>query len=186
MRILLHCRAVMANCAIKIQLQLSFRHQYDKRTAVYNCRDRAPFNKMWNRAAWSLENPGGAEGNVIGPHRQQHQRLLINQDNERRSFSVSLKQQILITNSLKSSSSTVAISETRLKFIRRIFVHWSQPVMPEQCFWMKENQGANKVNWFPVITLYNLVQLRKILFWQCFTLQNCFLLAIQFLFGLSC
>lgn len=98
----------------------SFRHQYDERTAVYNHRDSAPLNKMWNRAAWSLKNPGGAEGNVIGPRGQQYQRLLINQDNERRSFSVSLKQQILITNPHKSSSSTVAISETRLKFIRKI------------------------------------------------------------------
>lgn len=107
--------------------QHSFRHQYDERTAVCNRTDSAPLNKMWNRPVWSLKNPGGAEGNVIGPHGQQYQRLLINQDNERRSFSVSLKQQILITNPHKSSSNTVAISETRLKFIRKFLCIEASP-----------------------------------------------------------
>lgn len=85
-KILLYCSAVMANCTIRIHLCNSFRYRYDETTAVCNCRDSTPLNKMWNRPAWSLKNPGGAEGSVTGPHGQQYQRLLINQDSER-SFS---------------------------------------------------------------------------------------------------
>lgn len=152
--------------------QYSFRHQYDERTVVYNCRDSGPLNKMWNRPAWSLKNPGGAEGNIIGPHGQQYQRLQINQDNERRNFSVSLKQHILITNSHKSSSSTVAISETRLKFIRKILCIEASLLWHNSSVQGKEKEWRTKVSWgiatnsrlIARLKLFNLlIQLKKII-----------------------
>lgn len=120
-RIFLYCSAVMVNCTTKIQLLNSFRHQCEGRTAVHNCRNSTPLDKMWNRPVWS---PKKSRRCWRQCNRTQWPTVSMaadkSQHNERRSFSVSLKQQILITNPHKSSSSTVAISETRLKFIRKI------------------------------------------------------------------